>query len=289
MRKGSVMIMGRPDGRKLKNLDYEYPVAAHIMARRTDAMNMTTLDIPIDPVRHYLNQKRKEGKRYTHLSVVVAAVVRTISQYPALNRFVVNKRIYARNEIAIGMVVLKGGDIHAAGATDKMKFDPKNTIDEVDAIINSYVEKNRREDDVNGTDRVAKRLVSTPGLLRGGVSFMKWLDKHNWMPKAVVDISPFHCTMMLTNLASIKTDYVYHHAYDFGTVSLTLALGKLRDVPTVHKGEMVLERCMPMGLVMDERICSGAYFALAFREFRKYMANPALLEVPPEKVVEDEG
>lgn len=281
--------MGRPDGKKLKNLDYEYPVAAHIMGRRTDALNMTKMEIPIEPIRHYLNQKRKEGKRYSHMTVVIAAIIRTISQYPALNRFVVNKRIYARNEIAIGMVVLKGGDIHAAGATDKMKFDPKNTIDEVDAIINSYIEKNRREDDVNGTDRVAKRLVSTPGLLRFGVSFMKWLDKHNWMPKAVVEISPFHCTMMLTNLASINTDYVYHHAYDFGTVSLTLALGRLKDIPTSRKGEVVMERCMPMGLVMDERICSGAYFSLAFREFRKYMANPALLETPPEKVVEDEG
>ncbi len=281
--------MGRPDGRKLRNLDYEYPVAAHIMARRTDALNMTTLDIPLAPIHHYLNQKRKEGIRYSHLTVVIAAVIRTISQFPALNRFVVNKRIYARNELAIGMVVLKGGRIDAPGTTDKMKFKPDNTIAEVDRIINSYVEKNRREEDVNGTDRVAKRLVKTPGLLRVGVSFMKWLDKHNRMPKSVVEISPFHCTMMLTNLASIKTDYVFHHAYDFGTVSLTLALGKPRTVPTVHKGETVMEKCMPMGLVMDERIASGAYFALAFREFRRYLANPALLEVPPERVVEDEG
>lgn len=281
--------MGRPDGRRLKNLDYEYPVAAHIMERRSDAMNMTTLDIPLEPIHHYLNQKRKEGKRYSHLTVVIAAAVRTFSQYPALNRFVVNKRIYARNELAIGMVVLKGGRIDAAGTTDKMKFELSNTIEEVDHIINSYVEKNRKDDDVNGTDRVAKRLVSTPGLLRVGVSFMKWLDKHNWMPKSVIEISPFHCTMMLTNLASIKTDYVFHHAYDFGTVSLTLAIGKPRIVPTVKKGEVVMERCMPMGLVMDERIASGAYFALAFREFRRYIANPALLEVPPEKIVEDKG
>ena len=255
--------MGRPDGRKLKNLDYEYPVGAHIMSRRTDAMNMTTLDIPLEPIHRYLNQKRKEGLRYSHLTVIVSA--------------------------AIGMVVLKGGRIDAVGTTDKMKFDPSNTIDDVNRIINDYIEKNRKEDDVNGTDRVAKRLVNTPGLLRAGVSFMKWLDKHNWMPKAVVEISPFHCTMMLTNLASIKTDYVFHHAYDFGTVSLTLALGKPRMVPMVHKGEVSMERCMPMGLVMDERIASGSYFAMAFREFRKLLENPALLETPPEKVVEDIG
>ena len=131
--------MGRPDGRKLKNLDYEYPVAAHIMERRTDAMNMTTLDIPLEPIHRYLNQKRKEGLRYSHLTVIVAAVIRAISQYPALNRFVVNKRIYARNDLEIGMVVLKGGRIDAAGTTDKMKFDPSNTIADVNRSSNDYI------------------------------------------------------------------------------------------------------------------------------------------------------
>ena len=281
--------MGRPDGKKLKDLDYEYLVAAHIMAKRSDAMNMTTLDIPLEPIHHYLNQKRKEGVRYSHMTVVMAAIVRTMSQYPALNRFVVNKRIYARNTLQIGMVVLKGGRIDSAGTIDKMTFDPGNTITEVDKIITDYVEKNRSEDDVNGTDKVAQTLVSTPGLLRGGVSFMKWLDKHNWMPKKIIEISPFHCSMVLTNLASIKTDYVFHHAYDFGTVSLTLAIGKPRMVPIVRKGETKMERCMPMGLVMDERIASGAYFAMAFREFQKYLSDPALLESPPESIAEDKG
>jgi len=40
---------------------------------------------------------------------------------------------------------------------------------------------------------------------------------------------------------------------------------------------------------MDERIASGAYFAMAFREFQKYMENPVLLETPPEKIVTDKG
>ena len=277
--------MGRPDGKKLKNIGVEYLVAAHIMKRRSDAMNMTTLYIPIEPIRHYLNAKRKEGKHYGHLTVVIAAIVRAISQFPELNRFVVNKRIYARNEIAIGMVVLKGGKIDEIGTTDKMKFTPDMTIDQVDQVITSYIEKNRNPDDVNGTDKIARFLTSVPGLLRVGVNLMAWLDKNNWMPKAIVNASPFHCTMMLTNLASIKTNAIYHHAYDFGTCSLTLAMGQFEDRPVSKKGEIVMERVMPLGLVMDERIASGAYFAMAFHEYQKYMANPAILETPPEKIV----
>ena len=276
--------MGRPDGKKIKNLSTEYLVAAHIMAKRSDAMNMTRLDIPIEPIRHYMNSKRKEGKRYSHLTIIIAAIVRTIAKYPGLNRFVVNKRIYARNEVAIGMVVLKNGRIDEVGAIDKMKFGLDYTIDDVDRVINEYIEKNRNPSDVNSTDKIAGILTSIPGLLRFGVSFMKWMDKHNWMPKAIVEASPFHCTMMLTNLASIKTNYIYHHAYDFGTCSLTLAMGQLTDIPTVKKGEVVMERCMPLGLVMDERIASGAYFAMAFHYFQKIMADLSVLETPPEEI-----
>ena len=228
--------MGRPDGKKLKNIGVEYTVAAHIMAKRSDAMNMTTLYIPIEPMRRYLNQKRKEGKRYGHLTLMIAAIVRAISQFPELNRFVVNKRIYARNEVAIGMVVLKGGRIDEIGTTDKMKFELNSTIEDIDQVINAYVEKNRSAEDVNGTDKIANILTSIPGLLRVGVNVMKFLDNHNLMPKAIINASPFHCTMMLTNLASIRTNHIYHHAYDFGTCSLTLAMGNIADRVVVKIG-----------------------------------------------------
>jgi hypothetical protein len=38
---------------------------------------------------------------------------------------------------------------------------------------------------------------------------------------------------------------------------------------------------------VDERICDGFAYASAFKLFRRYMANPSLLDLPPETVVED--
>jgi len=38
---------------------------------------------------------------------------------------------------------------------------------------------------------------------------------------------------------------------------------------------------------MDERICNGSQYAMAFRRFSYYMKNPALLECPPETVADD--
>lgn len=277
----------RADGKKVKGADPMYAVAAHIMSKRSDSMNMITLDIPIDPVNKYLNDKRKEGKTYSHLAVFITALVHTIAEFPALNRFVVNKTIYARNELCVGMVVLKGGKIDAHGTMNKIYFKPDYTIDDVENAIQTYIEENRAEGDNNGTDKIIKVLTSVPGLVRVGVCFFKALDKFGLLPKAIIDMSPFHISAVVTNLASIRTNHIYHHIYDFGTTSLALAMGNLRDVPKRKKGEIVFERCMPIGLVMDERIASGSYFALAFRRFRKLLENPTLLETPVENIKED--
>ena len=276
--------MGRPDGKKLNNLGVEYLVGAHVMAERSDAMNMITIDLPEAPMKEYLNRKRKEGKHYSHLSLILAAMVRAFAEYPQLNRFVVNKRIYARNEIAVGMVVLKGGKIDGVGTTSKMKFPPDATIDTINEIITQYIEKNRQEDDTNATDKLADFLCSVPGLLRVAANFIKWLDKHNWCPKAIIEASPFHCSIILTDLASIKTNSIHHHIYNFGTTSISLAMGNLREVPVRRKGEVTFERCLPLGIVTDDRIASGNILGLAFRKFQKYLLHPEVLENPPEVI-----
>lgn len=277
----------RADGKRLKGADPMYQVAAHIMAKRSDAMNMITIDIPVEPMNKYLNEKRKEGKRYSHLSLIIAAYLQTMAQYPALNRFVVNKTIYARKEIAVGMVVLKGGKIDSHGTMSKLYLQPDYTLDDVQATIEKYIEDNRNEDNENSTDKFIKFLLSIPGLLRFGVCFFKFLDKHGLLPKKIIDISPFHVSAVVTNLASIRTNHIYHHVYDFGTTSIALAMGNLREVPKRVKGEIEYERCMPIGLVMDERIASGSYFALAFRRFRKLLENPVQLESSPEIINKD--
>lgn len=270
----------RADGKRVKNADPMYTVAAYIMNKRIDSMNMITIDIPIDPIKEYLNEKRKQGVNLSHMSVILAAYLRTLKEYPELNRFVVNKKIYQRNEIAVGMVVLKAGQVDH-GTMSKMYFDENNTIFEVNDIINNYVEENRESPDNNGTEKLIKILLSVPGVLPVGVAICKWLDKHGLLPKSIIDASPFHMSLGITNLASIRTNSIYHHCYEFGTTSVFMAMGTTHEVPKRKGDEIIFEKCMPIGVTMDERIASGSYFAIAFRRMRHYLRNPQLLETAP--------
>ena len=276
----------RADGKRLRNTDPMYTVAAYVMNKRVDSMNMVTLDIPYDPIQNYLNEKRKQGIAISHLGVIIAAYLRTTAEFPLLNRFIMNCKPYARNEFCVAMVVLKSGEMDN-GTMSKMYFKMTDTIFDVNGKINEYVSDNREVPEKNGTEKMIKILLGAPGVLRVGVGLFKFMDKHGLLPKKVIDMSPFHNSLCISNLASIRTNHIYHHCYEFGTTSVFITLGNLREVAKRKGGEVVFERCIPLGVVMDERICSGSYFALAFRRMRKYMRNPELLELPPEVINED--
>ena len=110
------------------------------------------------------------------------------------------------------------------------------------------------------------------------------MDRYGLLPKSIIKASPFHTSLVITNLASIRTNHIYHHIYNFGTTSMIIAMGNLREIPTRTKNGVEFVRCMPLGVVMDERICTGSYYARAFAKMRKYLNDPTLLEGEPEVV-----
>ena len=278
----------RADGKRLKHVDPMYTIVPHIMDKRYDAMNMITIDIPYEPVQNYLNAKRKEGIAISHMAVIIAAYLRTCAKYPALNRFIMNKKVYARNHYAVSMVVLTPGT-DGEETMSKMYFEPTDTIFDVNNKINEFVEKNRNAPKENNMEKFMSAILSVPGLLTVGIGFLKMLDKIGLLPKSIIDLSPFHNSLVISNLISIRTNHIYHHVYEFGTTGILITMGNFREVPKRKGGEIVFEKTMPLGVVMDERICSGFYFAKSFRELQKYVKDPTLLEVPPEEAVKDPG
>ena len=67
-------------------------------------------------------------------------------------------------------------------------------------------------------------------------------------------------------------------------MGMVIAMGSNVDVPKTKNGAIVLEKEIPFGIVMDERIADGHYYATAFAAMAKYLKDPALLETPPESV-----
>ncbi len=272
----------RADGKIVKNIDPMYKIAPYFMRDRSDAQNMITVTVPYENVHEYVMETRKKGHKLSHMAVVLAALTRTISEYPSLNRFVVNSKIYAHNELSVGMVVLRPGE--ANPSMSKVKFDLADTVFDINNKITAYIEANNKEESSNSLDELLNKFLSIPAfLLRGLMGMFRWLDKMGWLPKAVIEASPFHNSLVITNLASIRTNHIYHHVYSFGTNSMVIAMGNNIETTKAKKdGTLYLQKEIPFGIVMDERIASGSYFAKAFAKFQAYLKNPTLLETAPE-------
>ncbi|MBP1555673.1 MAG: hypothetical protein J6U30_06305 [Oscillospiraceae bacterium] len=271
--------MGRPDGKLAMVGDSNYFLLPHVLKYRYDAQNMITVDIPVEPMKQYMNEKRKEGISISYLALIMAAYTRAAAKYPLLNRFVVNEKIYDRYDFTASMVVLRPGS--NTDVFSKIYFDPQNdTIFDVEKKIEDYVTASRDSESETGLDKIVSFIVSKPALAKFLVNMLLWADKHGLLPKSILDALPFHTSFLITNLASIRTNHIYHHLYEFGTTSVGIAMGNMRDVPHQTKNGVELERCIPLGVVMDERICSGHYFANVFSYVTRMLADPHRMEIP---------
>ena len=267
--------MKRADGTRIRNEDPMYYLIPQFLTKRYDAQNMITVDIPEAPLKAYINEKRREGKRISHIALILCAYLKAAERYPALNRFIVNKKIYQHNDFTVSMVVLRPG---AANDTfSKIHLDFGDDIFTVQEKIDNYINENRKVAD-NPLDKLMGVLTGMSGLLGFACGLLRWADLHNLLPKSIIEVSPFHASVLISNLASIRTNHIYHHVYEFGTTSVGITMGNMREIPHTVKGEIVLERCIPLGIVMDERICSGHYFARAFSYIKELLTDPHLME-----------
>ena len=284
------MFNKRPDGRAIKNLEPMQMIMPYIMKTRTDSMNMYEDTFACEPMDAYIKEKAAEGINLSYMHIIIAAVVRLIAIRPQLNRFCMNGKIYARPKIWVSFVVHPTLRDESVGTTIKLCFEGTETILEIAEKINEAIARetvNRKGE--NGTDQLLRTLMKKiPGpFIKLVINTLLWMDKHNILPKAIIELSPFHTSFFITNLKSLGINHIYHHTYEFGTTGLFFAMGKEKVVPVIKGNEVVAQKEMGFGLVSDERFCDGLYFALSLRKLRRFMQNPASLEKPLDKKVED--
>jgi len=276
--------MKRSDGVLLKSLDPFVKIIPYIMEKRSDAQNFSKHVFCVDPIDEYLAEKRKQGYKFSYLHFFIAAYVRLVHERPQLNRFIMNSRIYQRNNICVSMAIKHSLRSEDEETTVKFEFTGKENIFEVAEIIDRVIAEARAQKDNSDTDKLIDMLMSMPGIVKKLlIKIIKGLDQVNLLPKSVIKVSPFHTTLFFTYLKSINTNYVYHHLYDFGTTGLFVALGKTVKLPMVVDDQVVVKKCCQIGYTMDERICDGLYFAKTFKLLERYIEKPHLLETGPEE------
>jgi len=294
-----VIIMGtfrkrrfgdRSDGRRLRTLDPFSVMIPFIMKQRTDSSNYFSDSVEITETERYLRAKRSNGyPGMGLLHMFIASYIRMASQFPGVNRFVSGQRIYARRDIEFVMIVKKEMRADSPETSVKLNFDPSDTIYDVYRKLNEEIKRIRDEGEDTDTDAFANVLSKLPRLvLKLIVRGLEIMDYFGIMPKSVLRASPFHGSLVITDLGSIGLPAIYHHLYNFGNMPFFISIGAKRKMRELRPDGVIVDRkYIDYKLVMDERCCDGFYFSQAFRFFRSIVRKPHVLDVPPDVIVED--
>jgi len=269
----------RCDGKRLRMPPYSQ-IVPYLEPRRCDSQNHVRIEFDMDPISEYIAALPPDAPTVSYMTLVIASYVRALRKYPQANRFIRGKRFYQRNEITVCFVMLKSREKDGSFEETvlKLKFSPDATLFEICEQVDRAVEENRAMAHENITDKLLAWVLKAGPIVSLLVGAIKCMDYFGFAPKFIVDGSPFHTGLFITNLASIRANYVYHHLYEFGTNSLFVAIGSGQRRLVLKDGKVAEKRYIPFGVVVDERICSGFEFVCFFREFSSYMRNPKRLE-----------
>ena len=285
------MFGHRPDGKRLKNEDPIVRITPYLMPMRCDAQVFLQHELDYEKLSRYIVEKSREGQKITFMQIIVAAYVRAVSQHPEINRFIFNKQYYARNNCSAAYTVLKNPqDSDSNETTVRILFDLTDTLFDVRERMNAAVETSRATEEGDFVIRLAKAVLCVPGMATVIVGAVKLLDRYGLAPGVLMRELPFYSGMFITNKGSIGLPAPMHHIYNFGNVGLFIGMGGVRKKAFVEPdGKARMRRWMPLGLVADERVCSGAHYGAFFGDVIRYMDNPEMLENPPEEVFFDQG
>ena len=108
----------RRDGYFLQELDGYHVFLPYLMPNRADCEAFINEQVDLTNLLAYLEQKNaaNPGQRYTMFHVIAAAIAKTITLRPQMNRFISGKRIYQRKGISLSFVAKKEFSDHGRKA-----------------------------------------------------------------------------------------------------------------------------------------------------------------------------
>lgn len=272
----------RYDAKLVRDIDGLHHYMAYLMPKRTDAEVYINEKIDITELLKYIQEKNASGERkVTLFHCMIAAVARTIKMRPLLNRCISGKRYYDRNEISMGFTIKKKFTDHSEETL--MIYRPKdeeNLIAVTDKLSPKVKEAKKETDNGQSVDDILNIVKKFPKpVMHIFMALMRFMDNTGLMPKAFSSVDTNYCTVLLSNLGSIKCDAVYHHLNNFGTNSIVITIGEIhKEVMLDEDNNPVICDVVNIGATLDERIADGFYFARSLKLIKHLFKNPHLLD-----------
>jgi len=217
---------------------------------------------------------RAHAQRATTFHLLAYACVVALEERPRLNRFVSGGRLYQRRDVSLSFVAKKEFTDEGAGATVKIVRSAGESFPAFSARLSRLVDEAREKE--RAVDREVGLVLRLPGpLLRLAVAGVRALDRLNLLPWFMMKNDPMFGSLFLANLGSLGVSDVYHHLYEYGTVSIFGAMSAPRRSSFVRDGRAVIEDALEVRWTFDERIDDAFSCARSLALVQRILEMPA--------------
>lgn len=279
----------RKDGYWLRDLDALHAFTPYLMPNRTENEAFIQEQVDLTNILAYLEKKNAQQPeyKYTLFHVITAALAKVVTLRPKLNRFIKGNRMYERSELTFAFVVKKQFADEAHEALAFLRFDENCTVDVVHDRIMREIYECRSEKLDNSTAGMDSLLRLPRFLLRMLIGILNMLDYYGRVPNSLIKTDPNYASVFMSNLGSIGMKAGYHHLNNWGTNSLFITIGEKMMRPVYDaEGNAQTRPVVELGLMLDERIADGYYYAKSIKLLRRLLQEPELLELPAREEVE---
>lgn len=276
----------RPDGIRVRDLPRLRRLMPHLMPRRSQALIQFEQRLDLSATDPWLARWNADPARPVlrlH-QLIVAAGVRTLHEWPEMNRFVIGRQLWQRREIAISCSVLHrpGGGGAPGLSVVKQVHDPAEGLVATGARVARATEAGRSGG--GSAERPLALLARLPGpLIAAALALERLADRWNLLPAALIRDDPLHASAMISNLGSIGLEACWHHLYDHGTVSIFLTFGPVAPMPFVTAdGTLALRPGVTLRYSFDDRVADGRTAGASMARLKTLVEQPWLLLGPGE-------
>lgn len=268
----------RRDARKVRDIDVMHKITAHIKPLRCDSDVFINQKMDVTELVKYMEKKKKQEKDLTYFHLFVTVMAKTIYNKPLLNRFVVNKTYYDRNSVSIAFTAKANYSDEAKDILSVVDIEPDDNLESIKKKFIEAVSHVR-----NNEDSGANGIISAVGKLpKFMISFIVWIvkfmDKHDLLPKSFINDNLYYSTLIVSNLGSIKSGAIYHNLTDFGTSSILATIGEIKEEKVFVNGKEEVRSFCEFGINIDERIADGVYYVKAVKLMQDILNKPECLE-----------
>lgn len=267
----------RRDGKKIKMNGFDR-FLYYLKPRRSDSEVYISKTIDVTNLVEYMKEKKKENEKITYFHLFCMAIGKVIYNRPLLNRFLIGECKYQRNDVTISFVAKTDFSDTAREFLTVIKVLEDDKLDDISKRITEDVKKIRSNKESH-TDDFVNKLGKLPKFVMAIIVwFIKRLDNHDLLPSSLTKNSIYHSSILVSNLGSIHCDGIYHNLTNFGTNSILLTIGEIKEDVRVVDGKIEKRYVCDLGITLDERIADGVYFAKSVNLLEYILDNPSLLE-----------